>query len=85
MNVENTNSLDYSKDRIQWVLENTPFAIREEEGNYILTLGHYKVIDQTVDIDSILTKVENKEWELLMNVVAVMVEDIIKERNKNGN
>lgn len=68
---EKENNLDYS--RIWEPLEGTPFAyVQTEEGKEFLAMGNKRVTDYKTK-EELLKMVENKDWDLILNAVVVIV------------
>lgn len=79
-NQYNSNSGDKLIERKEII--GTPFtAINTGEG-WFLTLGKYRLTAVEKELHELEEMVISKEWPFLMDVIGVMINEIINEKNK---
>jgi len=75
---KNSGSEEITRDHI----EGTPFtAIKKDDTGYFAVMGHYRLTEEyetKAELEEFVNKRNN--WELMMNVVSIMVEELNKNK-----
>jgi len=78
-NAEEKDNSDFFKRE---VLEGTPFvAIYQEGTGWFLTMGKNRISEPVEDKQIIYDMVKNPNWDILTNVIIIMVKQITDEKN----
>lgn len=82
-NAEKTNNKNSSTEIIKREhIKGTPFvAIKEENKDWFITLGRYKVMEGFEGFEELTEYVHSQtvEWEFLTNVISVVVHELLQE------
>lgn len=70
-NIENTHNSQSLISREP--IEGTPFTIIGTEVGYFITLGDFRLSEQTPDKQELIDKITNKTWDLIIATIAAVI------------
>lgn len=84
-NVQEQENSNESGDLIQRIpIEGTPFtAIKLEHTKWFLAIGKNRITEPNYEYEELLRMIDNKNWELIVNTVLVIVENMTEIRKTN--
>lgn len=67
-------------------IENTPIKIVGNENEYFAVLGKWRLTEEVYKTSEELEeKIKRTDWQLIMNVIGVMIEDFFNNLNTEEN
>lgn len=63
-------------------IENSPFEIISFEKKHFIGLGNYRISEETTDKASLVKSIEDKDWDLLFNMMSVVADTIVNKMPK---
>lgn len=63
-------------------VEGTPFTIITMDKKSFITVGAYRLSEETTNKEELLRQIENKDWTLTTNVISMIAEQVIALREK---
>lgn len=78
---DNSNSSKNTEMIQREEVENSPFQIITIEGKHFLTLGNYRVTEETTDKEILREMVKQRDWRLLASYTTIIAEKVINEHN----
>lgn len=64
-------------------IEGTPFTAVNENGEWALTLGNYKLQKRYEDIQELKKQIKNPKWDEIEELIAIIAEVLIEFKNNN--
>lgn len=82
-NLESGKNEKNEQEIIQTPIEETPFTMvtQTATGKSFLTIGQYRVTEETTKKDDLLKLTKGVKWNFLTNVISVVVETYLNEKN----
>lgn len=80
LNAEETHKQDSSKILERIEIEGTPFVIVKQDGETFLTLGTYKIKNETQDEKELKRLIHDKDWKTILDVISIAID--IRLKNK---
>ena len=78
---DNAKSISTNETKFERI-EGTPFAIVKQNKGWFIALGQYKVSDYYLTKEQAKKDIQRKDWDLILNVVSVLIEMSNKLNNK---